>query len=448
MTALEIVERLQNNGHAAYFVGGYVRGLLSGAPPKDIDISTSASPEEILDLFSDRETKLVGKSFGVIFVDSVEVATFRKDRYFGMSDKNVEITIGSLEDDAARRDLTINAMYFDPFTEKILDLHGGGADVRKKIVRFVGNPKERIFEDPNRIIRACRFRSNMKGTFDPDTFDALKNWSHLLETYVAPERVRLEIFKALEAHDKSSGFFWSLQGIGGLRHIFPSLAECYGVPGGKFHNETIFDHNMYAGDSVSRKYPLVKLAAYLHDVGKVPMKRINPDTEEEWFEGHAEKGAEILEPNLRELTFSNEEVSKICNLVKFHMRISTHMGPKAVRRLIRELAEVNLSWKELLALYMADRHANLRLQREDHQISFYKSMVQKFWKETRKKPAITSLKSLVVNGNDIMEALSIPPGPRVGEVLNYLLDTILENPAMNEREALIYTAKKNFLKES
>lgn len=123
------------------------------------------------------------------------------------------------------------------------------------------------------------------------------------------------------------------------------------------------------------------------------------------------------------------------------------MGPKSVRRLIKELAEINLSWKELFALYMADRHANLRLQRGDHQIYFYKGMVQKFWKETRKKPAITSLKSLVVNGTDIMEALGIPPGPRVGEVLNFLLDTILETPSMNDREALIYTAKKNFLKE-
>jgi tRNA nucleotidyltransferase/poly(A) polymerase len=179
---LQILFRLQDNGFEAFFVGGYVRDMFLDKENDDVDISTSASSDEIMRLFTDQKLDLVGKSFGVVLVNGIEVATFRKDRYFGLSDKAVEITTGTMTEDAERRDFTFNALYLDPFTHQIFDFFGGVKDLQNKVVKFVGNPKDRIREDPNRIIRACRFLTKIGGSFHPDTKKALVTYADLVET--------------------------------------------------------------------------------------------------------------------------------------------------------------------------------------------------------------------------------------------------------------------------
>jgi len=436
MNPLQILFRLQNNGFEAFFVGGYVRDKFLGEENDDVDISTSASPDEIMRLFADQKLDLVGKSFGVVLVNRIEVATFRKDRYFGLSDKNVKVTTGTMLEDAERRDFTFNALYLEPFTHQIHDFFGGVKDLQDKVVKFVRNPKDRIREDPNRIIRACRFLAKIEGSFHPDTKEALVKYADLVETFVAPERIQLEILKAMEI-SKTGIFFQTLHEIGALKYIFPSLEESWGVDGGRWHQESIWDHNILTGDSISTKNLLLKLTGYLHDVGKAPAASINPQTGEIWFKEHEDFGAEIVSKELSNLRFSKEDISYVSNLIKFHMRMPKGMGPKATRRLLKDLHEVNLSWKDLVRLRLADKAGNLR-EDVNRSISSAKELARKFWVELRRpKNLALTVKDLEVNGLDVMEILKIKPSPQVGKVLKELLELVLDDPDKNVRETLL-----------
>ena len=195
-TANEIVRCLCEEGWDAYVAGGAARDMLSGDTPYDHDIVTEAPYEIVKDLFHDRKVSLVGASFKVCIVDGIEVATYRKDSYFGLSDKNCEVEEAeTIQEDLARRDLTINSLAFCPYSGDIIDEYGGIDDLRKRVVKFTGNPIDRIMEDPCRILRACRFLSRIEGKFDPDTFQSLKEHSFLVRDYVTPERIRLEILE-------------------------------------------------------------------------------------------------------------------------------------------------------------------------------------------------------------------------------------------------------------
>lgn len=435
--AITIVKTLQKNGFEAYFVGGYVRDRLLGLTTYDVDITTSANPDEIIRLFPNDKVDLVGKSFGVVLINGIEVSTYRKDKYLGFSDKNVVIEPGTLYEDASRRDLTINAIYYDPLTGEIIDFFDGRNDLKNRIIRFVGESSDRIFEDPNRIIRACRFVSTLGGSFAKDTLEELKHRSDYVGSMVAPERIRLEILKAMKTK-KASRFFVALHDIGALQYVFPSLEACYGVDGGKHHGEGVFEHNMLAGDYISTRFPLLKLACYLHDTGKPLMKRENPKTGEDWFEGHAEKGAELLQEELKSLTFSNEEISTVVGLVKHHMRVTFGMGGKAVRRLLKDLQdEGGLSWRDLLRVRAADRFANLG--KDNYGSLDFREMIGKFWRETKNpKHVPLSVKSLAINGNDVMTFLDLKPSPKVGEVLDNLLEIVLDDPAKNTVTSLLH----------
>lgn len=434
----EICERLRKSGFQAWFVGGAIRDALLHIQNSDTDIATNASPESMNKIFKDREINLVGRTFLSFKVDGVDVAMFRNDNYLGLSDKNVIIKPGTLETDAARRDLTINSIFFDPASGVVFDPNRGMQDIRNRVVRFVGSPKDRIFEDPNRIVRACRFRSQIAGYFTPETFEALKEHAHLLDAHVKVERIKIEILKAMKTK-KASDFFNALREIGALKYVFPSLDACVDVGGGIHHGEDVYTHNMLSGDDVSTKFPLVKLAAYLHDVGKPISKRLNPDTGNVWFEGHDDTGAEILEEELRALTFSNEEISTVIGLVKLHMRISFEMGPKATRKILRSLDESGLSYRDLLRLRHADMTANLR---KEFSSARFRDAVRKFRKEiVGNKNVPFNLKSLNVTGDDVMSVLGISPGPKVGKILNALFEKVLEDPSLNNKEFLLEEIK-------
>jgi tRNA nucleotidyltransferase/poly(A) polymerase len=437
-SALKIFEVLHKKGYEAFVVGGFVRDSILRIPSTDIDIVTSALPDQIIELFPNDKVDLVGKSFGVVLVNGIEVASYRNDKYFGLSDKNSIIEFGTLDTDAARRDFTINSIFFDPISGVIFDPNKGMRDIRNKIIKFVGNPKDRIFEDPNRMIRACRFRSQIGGIFHPDTFNALREFAHFLDAHVAVERIRMEIIKAMKTK-KSSDFFNALREIDALRYIFPSLNSCVEVGGGIHHGEDVYTHNLISGNDISPKFPLIKLSGFLHDVGKPISKRLNPNTGNVWFEGHADTGVEILEQELRDLTFSNEEIATITGLVKLHMRISFGMGPKAIRKLLRNLCESGLSYRDLLRLRHADMVANLR---KSFNPKSFKDAVRKFRREiVGNKNEPFNLKSLKVNGKDVMDTLSIQPGPNVGKILNTLFEEVLEDPSRDEKDFLIERIK-------
>ena len=441
MNAEEIIMKLQDNGFEAYLVGGYVRDMILGVKSKDKDIATNADPETLEKLFKEQDIKSAGKSFLVTFINGIEVATFRTDHYNGLNDKNVKIEkVRTAEEDAKRRDFTINSLFFDPVKNQIIDYVGGQDDLKNKIIRFTGDPKKRIWEDPNRIIRACRFLAKIDGDFDKETFEILKTYSDYVETMIKSERIRLELIKAMSIK-KASLFFRALHDINALKYIFPSMDNSYLHPGGPYHIEDIFDHLMMAGDHCSTRYPIEKLAAYLHDIGKPISSRINPRTDDLWFEGHAETGDVAARVELENLRFSAEEINIISYLIKLHMRISySRMTPKGIRRTLKALYDAGVPYKSLLRVSICDKMGGLKSQKH-YSCKDVMELAGDFRKVINEKPA-KKFGDLKLNGNDIMEITGLKPSPKIGEILNYLLDQVLDEPELNEREKLIELMKE------
>jgi len=435
LTGEEIIDRLCRSGFDTYIVGGAVRDLLAGHKPKDEDIVTKARPEEIAGVFPDAKVSLVGKSFGVVLVDGVEVATFRSDRYAGLDAKQVEVSFSeTITDDLIRRDLTINALAFCQYTGDVVDVSTGVDDLKKCIIRFVGEPKDRILEDPNRIIRACRFLAKIDGKFEKGTFNALREHAHLVESHVAPERIRVEIMKAMDIRG-AGRFFYALHDIGALQYILPSLDDCFGHGHGNHHFEDVFEHSLFCGDGISGHYPLTKLAGYLHDVGKPDSFEPNEKT----FLRHEDFALPLIERDLKRLKFSNNEVKFVVNLVSVHMKSLKDITPKGLMRLLRELGGLGLNYQQFLRLRVADRHANLRKDR--FTIQDVRNLLDDF-NRVAMRENVFSIRNLKVSGDDVMSILGIKPGPEVGKALKMLFDRVKDSPELNERETLI-----KFLKE-
>lgn len=435
MQELELMKKLNDSGYESYIIGGFVRDSILGKNPNDADIVTSAKPEEVQKVFQYENVKLVGKSFGVVIVNNIEIATFRKDRYSGLNDKDVEITFSnSLKEDTERRDFTFNALAID-IENNYYDFHNGKKDLKDGLVRFIGDPYERIKEDPNRILRACRFKALIGGTFEKETLKALKDSKELV-SYIALERVHKEIMKTMSTVQKASKFFQSMREIGILEYILPSLNNCIGVAHNRFHKEYVFVHNMLCGNSISCKYPLLKLAGYLHDIGKPNTKVYNTKDDDFNFISHEIEGAILAELDLTILKFSNEEVEYVSNLIRHHMLSSK--TPKSCRKILRKLDECDIYWKDFVRFKIADRKAKIGSDR--FSIEEIKDKVRNFKYVIAKKEPF-NIKQLAIDGFDVMLELKINPGPEVGKILNQLFEIVLEDPEMNEREKLIKLMK-------
>lgn len=430
MTIAEIIKRLCDEGFKTYITGGAVRDILAGLPAKDEDVVTSATPDQLQALFPDHNVVTVGKSFGVTLIDGVEVATFRTDKYSGLDARKCLVEfVGSLEEDLSRRDLTINAMAFCEQTGDVIDPHNGQQDLKRRVIRFVGNPVDRIYEDPNRIIRACRFLAKIEGAFDCATFEALSSHAAFVRDNVAKERIRLEILKALEL-PKPSLFFMALFDIGALQYIFPSMVPCAAHVHGKHHREDIFTHLMICGDHLSPTKPLIRLAGYLHDIGK-PVSH----TKDGKFIGHELEGAILAESELKTLRFSNDEVEKITNLIACHMLHLKESGKKPIKKVLRTLIESGVDFRDFMRLRVADRKANLA--KADLTFKDICHVYRRFLSVINEKTPF-SVKSLAINGKDVMKVLHLKPGPKVGEILKALFEYVNDvGPEANTRENLL-----------
>jgi tRNA nucleotidyltransferase (CCA-adding enzyme) len=435
---LDIIKRLCDHEHDTYLVGGGIRDMLFGNEPKDFDVVTAASPEQIMELFSDCTVKEVGKSFGVILVDGYEVATFRHDRYSsGMGDEAQKVFFASsIQEDLGRRDFTINAMAYCELTGEIVDIHDGRADLKKRVIRFVGDPLERIQEDPNRIIRACRFLAKLEGEFDLQTRSALERYAHYVRDYVAPERIRLEILKAMEL-PKPSLFFSALYSIDVLKYIFPSMEGCIEHPHGKYHLEDVFVHLMLAGDSIDTDDPILRLAMYLHDIGKPTAYLEQGDGS---FIHHENIGQELAAVELNALKFSKAEIVRVQNLIHVHMRNISDISDKAMRRLLKRLNEKNVLIEDFIKLRVADRAANRKKEPvHGEEIERWKAHVDRIQNES--VPLDT--RSLPISGGELMRTLQLEPGPIIGELQRYLVGRLVEvGEGINSKEELLKIANK------
>jgi tRNA nucleotidyltransferase/poly(A) polymerase len=428
-----IVRTLQSQGFEAYIAGGAVRDLLQGVRPADYDVVTNARPAEIAAVFQGRKVERVGKTYPVCLIDGTEVATYRTGRaYTGLTTLRKIEFADTLHEDLKHRDFTINSMALCPFTGRVIDDFGGMADLKCRIIRFTDSPVKRIKEDPCRIIRAARFVARLKGKLDENSRSALCYLGFRLIGSIAPERIRLEILKAMKL-PRPSLFFETLHEIGILKWIFPSLAHCVGLAGGPHHDETVFEHNLLVGDALSPKNPLLRLAGYLHDVGKAEV--VEYKAGQPVFIGH-EKAITSLLTELRHLKFSNDEIDVIRSVIDVHMRpLNAESSPRAVRRLLATLEALGIDYHDFLRMRIADRKGNRA--KSPFSISEIKVRLQKFRTELAPEPSgVFSIRHLALSGNDVMRILNLPSGPAVGRILQDLLEQVLDQPERNTYENL------------
>jgi tRNA nucleotidyltransferase (CCA-adding enzyme) len=432
-TSEQIIKRIYDCGWSAYLCGGAVRDIFLGIEPHDFDIVTDATPSELASIFPDRKVDLVGASFLVTLIDQVEVATYRTDTNYGPNRSNcITKACKTLEEDLLRRDFTFNAMAVCPHTGEIIDYFHGREDLEKKVVRFVGKPFDRIYEDYLRMIRAARFACLIEGDLETETFRAIKDYRNSVKA-IAPERIRTEILKVM-CYRKPSIFFDILHETGILEIILPDFDKLYGHTGGQYHAETLDKHSKETGDSMSPKDPILRLAGYLHDIGK-PLAYRNNNGQN--FIDHEHIGKDLTKDILEHFKFTNHENKRITGLVRYHMRTMPHeMKDKYVRRMLKDFSDNDISWKDWLKLKIADHNANKKT--EQYPKEFIKNSILKIHTTTHfTESGGFKITDLNINGNDIMKLLDIKPGPKVGEVLNKLLHMVVDDPAINTRETLI-----------
>lgn len=433
--AKKIVEKLQQEGYVAYFAGGYVRDMLLGLKSKDIDIVTSAEPQEIEKLF--KNTVPVGKKFGVILVLAgklkFEVATFREDVSYEDKRRPTAVRFADEKADAMRRDFTINGLFFDPIGKIIIDHVGGKEDIKKKVIRFIGDPEERIEEDHLRLVRAIRLKITLGFQYSQETFNAIRSNSEKIRD-VSSERIRDELNYVIISKNRHIGLV-ELSESGLLANIIPEVELLKGVPQPiEYHHEgDVFTHTYLALKSLPEDAPsYLCWAVLLHDIGKPQTlthikKRIV-------FHNHAEVSAQIAKKILQRLKFTRFAIFDICWLIDNHMKIGIvdKMRPGK-----RNSFLLDPKFKDLIKLATADSLGtypqNLDL------IKKLKNEVELAVKIRDK--AQSAKKKPLIDGDDLIK-IGLFPGSEFKIILEDVEDKRIENILKTKDEAIKYVKER------
>ncbi len=442
-TIKNILKEFEKAGFEAYIVGGCVRDFLLKKKPKDWDITTNAKPEQIQKLFP---KNFYENDFGTVSVITnsddptlkvVEITPFRLEGKYTDKRHPDEIKFSdNIEDDLQRRDFTINAiaLKIKDGKQKIIDPFDGKKDLKKKNIKAVGNANERFQEDALRILRAIRFAVKLDFKIEEKTSKALEKNKNLLKQ-IAQERIHDEFEKTLMSENAAKSIYL-LHELGLLDYIIPELENCFGVAQNKHHEYTVFDHLAKALEYAANKnFDLeTRLAALLHDIGK-PQTKTGEGLESHFY-GHDAVSTKIAANILKRLKFSKETIDNVIALIKSHMfRYNTNPNlgdittDSAVRRIIRNVGKDNI-WR-LINLRLADRYSQGGVKKiEKFDLRHIKAKMEILLREP------LSVKDLKIDGNDVMEILKIKSGPKIGWLLNALLQEILENPQKNEKQYL------------
>jgi poly(A) polymerase/tRNA nucleotidyltransferase (CCA-adding enzyme) len=444
--ALTILKTLKDKGFKCFLVGGCVRDLLLNRKPEEWDLTTDATPEVVSQLFP--KVVPTGIEFGTVTVllndQTFEVTTFRRDERYADGRHPSAVTYSkSLDEDLSRRDFTINALAYDPLSSEFVDRFAGQEDLKKKLIRTVGDPVKRFSEDGLRSVRACRFAAQLQFEIEKGTFEAISKTLEITKK-VAPERVHDEIVKMLSSGKPSIGFEY-MRRSGLLKLFLPELQDTYGVEQPpQYHKYDVYWHSLYSCDAAPADNVPLRLAALLHDIAK-PLCKVDYT-----FYNHDKVGAELTERILRRLRFSNDDIKKVALLISNHMfEYTKEWSDAAVRRFMRRVGVLNLP--DLFALRRADAKG---MERPRPEVSILRvstrrarpegEIGEEYLKELRdridqiiKEEHALKISDLKVDGQDVMRELSIPPGPRVGKILEGLLERVLEDPALNQREKLL-----------
>ena len=430
--ALEIIKTLGEKGHEAFFVGGCVRDALLGVECDEIDIATSATPEQIQRAFP--KTVAVGESFGVVLVIrgdmKFEVATFRRESGYG-DGRHPELVdyTESAEEDVRRRDFTINGMLYDPVSGELHDYAGGLGDLERGLVRTIGDPGERFGEDRLRMMRAVRFASCLGFEIDGAALSAIRDEASAISV-VSGERIREELVKILTRRNPGNGLRL-LSSSGLLRHFLPEVECMHGVrQPPQFHPEgDVFEHtclvmDMLYGSTDGRYSEEVAVAALLHDVGKPPTYS---ESDRIRFNGHDRVGARMSEDICRRLRFSKKQIKRISELILEHLKFKDvfNMRKSTLKRFL------SLPYfEEHMQMHLADCMAS---HGQTDAYDFIREKMEEYGREEIKPPSL-------LNGRDLID-LGYSPGPVFSEILGQVQELQLENRFSSREEAVEFVLK-------
>ncbi len=433
---LELAGRLAQAGKKSWIVGGCVRDMLLGRLVSDWDLATDALPNEVMKIFP--RAIPTGIAHGTVTVvhnkTHYEVTTLRGETTYsdGRRPDSVEF-VEEITRDLARRDFTVNAIALDPTTGDIVDPFDGRKDLERKVLRAVGNAVERFSEDGLRVLRAARFSASLGFELDPATRSAIRP---TLDTYkkVSQERVRDEWLKTMKA-PKPSVAFEVMKDEGILDVSCPELMEGVGMEQNRYHAFDVWRHGMECLDACVGD-PILRMAALFHDVGKPRTRAIGEKTGDYTFYEHERVGAEMVEPICTRLKFSNDERARITDLVRHHLFHYNAWSDAAVRRWIKRVGPDRV--EDLYALNRADVLAKGKDASEDLSALL---ALQVHVERVLAQGAALSTRDLKIDGKVLMSELGLKPSRTLGVILETLLEQVLTDPAVNEREELLKRAR-------
>ena len=476
MKRLKALRELQKKlGAEVFLVGGTVRDMVRRREPNDLDLlARGVSPAEFEAFMRERGTlELVGNSFGVYLFrprgmkGHVDIAFPRTEVSTGPGHTEFSVVTDSslsIEEDSNRRDYTINAMYLNldnvnesgKFDRKaVIDFHNGLEHIRRRLIVAVGNPEDRIKEDPLRMMRAMVLVARTGYRLEGNTFGAIKKNTDLLKS-VAPERTRDEFTKIMES-EKPSRAFKTMARTGLLDVVLPELSDCIGCgQNPKYHSYPVFEHLIYAVDaacSLTNRLD-VRFGALCHDLGKAPTRALRPGgtgPNDVSFHNHEIVSTKLAYVFLKRLKFPKDFIEQIIHLVRHHQyKYDRAWTDKAVRRFIRNCGIVKSELEDLdnhpqFLLRQADRMGNelkahLPITKKQHD---FQGRIRKVYAES----SAHSLRDLKLNGDDLQKEFGLTPGPIIGDTVRHLFEVVEENPAANNRSELVKIAGK-FLEEA
>lgn len=430
-----IIQTLQEAGCEAYAVGGCIRDSLLGRTPDDWDITTSAKPAQIKDIF--QRTADTGIQHGTVTVlldgEGFEVTTFRIDGEYEDSRHPREVTFTSnLSEDLKRRDFTINAMAYNE-QAGLVDLFHGREDMQKGLVRCVGEPGERFREDALRMMRAIRFSAQLGYAIEPETAEAIRELAPSL-SHISAERIQTELVKlVVSPHPEYLGRAYEM---GVTKVFFPEWDEAMETRQNNPHHCYNVGEHMLRSMAEIKPDKVLRLTMMLHDIGKPKTLTTDPEGTDHFY-GHAERGEEMARQILRRLKFDNETIRKVSRLVLYHdygnsVTPDTRMVRRAMNKIGTDIFPL------LLPVKRADMEAQSSYQKEQKQKKL------KVWEECcqriQEQQQCVTLKDLAVTGRDLI-AYGMAPGRELGETLQQMLETVLDHPEYNTKEYLLSLIK-------
>ena len=433
-----VTETLEKKGFEAYVVGGCVRDTLLGKKPTDWDIATNATPEEIQGTF---ENTFYTNEFGTVGIvlenepdetlKVIEATPYRLEGKYSDARRPDSVAFSTrIEDDLKRRDFTINALAYREPTGTFVGLYEGEEDLKKGLIRAVGDPQERFSEDALRILRAIRLSAELGFSIEEATKGAMGALAGTLGK-ISRERIRDEFVRILKSSRPMKALLLA-QALGVLKHIAPELEQGMGVDQNQAHSYDVFEHNLRTlQHAADKNWGFdIRLAALFHDVSKPETRRWSNEKKDWTFYGHDVVGGRKTRKILENLRFSKDVIDKVTGLVRWHMFFSDpdKVTLSAVRRVITNVGRENI-W-DLMNLRVCDRIGTGRPKEQPFRFRKYQSMVEQALRDP------ISVGMLAVNGGDIMQLTGERPSPRIGYILHALLEEVLEDPGKNTKEYL------------